>query len=200
MALLWKRVIIAGMLPGLLVFAAGCGESTGNTPGGTPTVVRSPSPTPTSVSPTPTPTLPPPVSTGTISLGGSGEPNVLNLDNGKTSSELVPSSGDLELVKPGDLPGATGCTLLVVGQAKLVRLGKVDFSSITIVQLVQQTYSQSFLSCNNDATNELQMGEVFAVKTNGKNLAKVLVAGYTASGGAYSIKLQWATYVPGATP
>lgn len=198
---LWKQVITVGMLSGLLLVATGCGISIGNAPAPTrtPTARPSPSPTPTPVPPTPTPTLAPPISSGTISLGGAGEPIVLNLDKGTTSGDLAPNAGDIELIKPGALPGATSCVLIVVGQSKLASLGKVDFKSITIIQLVQQTYNHSFLSCNNDATNELQTGDVFAVKTNGNNLAKVLVVGYTASGGSYRIKLQWATYTPGGS-
>lgn len=201
MKLLWKQAITVGTLSGLLLAAAGCGSSTGNAPAltKTPTTRPSPSPTPTRVPPTPTPTLAPPIASGTISLGGASEPIVLSLDKGTTSSDLAPSAGDIELITPGALPGATSCVLIVVGQSKLANLGKVDFKSITIVQLVQQTYNHTFLSCNNDATNELQTGDVFAVKTNGNNLAKVLVVGYTASGGSYRIKLQWATYTPGGS-
>lgn len=203
MKLLWKQVITVGILSGLLLVATGCGSLTGNAPAPTKTPKARPSPSPTATrvppTPTPTPTLAPPIASGTISLGGAGEPIVLNLDKGTTSNDLAPSAGDIELVKPGALPGAISCVLIVVGQSKLVSLGKVDFKSITIIQLVQQTYNQSFLSCNNDATNELQTGDVFAVKTNGNNLAKVLVVGYTASGGSYRIKLQWATYTPGGS-
>lgn len=203
MKLMWKQVITVGMLSGLLLVATGCGISTGNAPAPTKTPTARPSPTltPTPVPPTatPTPTLAPPIASGTISLGGAGEPIVLNLDKGTTSSDLAPSSGDIELIKPGTLPGATSCVLIVVGHSKLASLGKIDFKGITIIQLVQQTYNQTFLSCTNDTTNELQIGDVFAVKTNGNNLAKVLVVGYTASGGSYRIKLQWATYTPGGS-
>jgi hypothetical protein len=73
--------------------------------------------------------------------------------------------------------------------ARLVNLGSVDFNSITPDTLASLTYSATPIPGNNDATNKLVTGDVFAVMTNKGNYAKVKVLSY-----GYNMQIQWVTY------
>ena len=73
--------------------------------------------------------------------------------------------------------------------AKIVNLGNVPFASVTASSLQLLTYGTTPIPGNNDATNKLINGDVFAVQTNAGNFAKVLVVAY-----GYNIELQWVTY------
>jgi hypothetical protein len=75
------------------------------------------------------------------------------------------------------------------GTARIVNLGVVDFNSITADGLQHLTYLNTPIHGNNDATNKLVPGDVFAVRTNQGNYAKVKVLSY-----GYDLKIQWATY------
>jgi hypothetical protein len=79
----------------------------------------------------------------------------------------------------------------MVGQngATLVNLGVVDFASLTPDTLSSLTYGSTPIPGNNDATNQLVAGDVFAVHTTGGNYAKVKVVTY-----GYDLHIQWATY------
>jgi hypothetical protein len=81
-----------------------------------------------------------------------------------------------------------------IGGAAIVNLGVVDFDAITADQLAMLSYSTTPIDGNNDATNQLVNGDVFAVKTSDGNLAKVKVLDY-----GYNIELQWVTYYWGET-
>lgn len=75
------------------------------------------------------------------------------------------------------------------GGALLVNLGVVNFNTITPDTLASLTYSSTPIVGNNDASNKLVNGDVFAVRTTSGNYAKVKVVAY-----GYNIQLQWVTY------
>ncbi len=73
--------------------------------------------------------------------------------------------------------------------ATLVNLGVVDFPSLTPDTLSSLTYLGTPIDGNNDPTNKLVAGDVFAVLTTSGNYAKVKVVTY-----GYNLHLQWVTY------
>jgi sugar lactone lactonase YvrE len=75
------------------------------------------------------------------------------------------------------------------GGATIVNLGVVDFNALTHVELQSLTYGTAPIPGNNDPSNQLVVGDVFAVKTNAGNYAKVKVLAY-----GYDLQLQWVTY------
>ena len=104
-------------------------------------------------------------------------------------------AGTLNSAAPGDLFweqfDAVKRAIVPVGGATVVNLGKANFASITPAVLQTLVYSTKPIPGNNDATNQLVDGDVFAVRTNAGNLAKVLVVSY-----GYDLKIQWVTYKP----
>ncbi len=136
-----------------------------------------------------------PISTGTVILGESGGPNAINLDLGTVSNTLSTGirSGDIELIKPGDLPGASQCMLSAIGKSQLTNLGVGSFDQITPRSLERLSYNSSYLYCGNDLSNQLTTGDIFAVHTNSGNYAKVLVISYNPN---FVIQIKWATYAP----
>jgi len=75
------------------------------------------------------------------------------------------------------------------GGAKLVNLGVVSYAAITAAELQALSYGTTPINGNNDATNKLINGDVFAVRTNAGNYAKVQVVTY-----GYDITVRWTTY------
>jgi len=73
--------------------------------------------------------------------------------------------------------------------ARIVNLGVVDFNSITADSLQDLTYLTTPIPGNNNATNKLVTGDVFAVRTAQGNYAKVKVVSY-----GYDMNIQWVTY------
>jgi len=73
--------------------------------------------------------------------------------------------------------------------AGIINLGPVDFNSLSSRHLQSLTYASTPIVGNNDSTNELVNGDVFAVRTTGGNYAKVLVTAY-----GYDMGIQWMTY------
>ena len=73
--------------------------------------------------------------------------------------------------------------------AQIVNLGAVDFASLTPDTLSSLTYSTSPIDGNNDASNKLVTGDVFAVRTTSGDYAKVKVVAY-----GYDMTIQWTTY------
>lgn len=73
--------------------------------------------------------------------------------------------------------------------ARIVNLGVVNFNSITAESLKTLPYGTTPIPGNNDATNLLITGDVFAVRTNQGNYAKVLVINY-----GYNLSIRWVTY------
>lgn len=79
--------------------------------------------------------------------------------------------------------------MMPVGGASIVNLGKVNFNSVTPAVLQSLVYSKTPIPGNNDATNQLVNNDVFAVRTNAGNIAKIKVVQY-----GYDMKIQWETY------
>ena len=78
--------------------------------------------------------------------------------------------------------------------AGIVNLGtKVSFSLLTVDDLQNKVYSDTPIPGNNDPTNQLVNGDVFAVRTRNGNLAKVRVVSY-----GTDLKIEWITYEPSA--
>src|SRR5215469_10015262 len=124
------------------------------------------------------------VSSGTATLKGTFS---FDFDTG---AESVP--GD-PLAPPFDVfweqQTAVLRQMVAISPAQIVNLGVVDFNSITADTLASLTYSTTPIDGNNDATNRLAAGDVFAVRTNQGNYAKVQVVSY-----GYNLQIQWVTY------
>ena len=73
--------------------------------------------------------------------------------------------------------------------AQIVNLGAVDFSALTAANLQGLPYSATPIVGNDNATNLLTAGDVFAVHTNKGNYAKVQVLAY-----GYDLTISWVTY------
>lgn len=73
--------------------------------------------------------------------------------------------------------------------ARIVNLGVVNFGTITADSLQTLTYGATPIPGSNDASNKLVAGDVFAVRTNQGNYAKVKVVSY-----GYDLNIQWVTY------
>lgn len=73
--------------------------------------------------------------------------------------------------------------------ARIVNLGVVNFNAITANTLQMLSYGTTPIPGNNDATNKLVAGDVFAVRTSLGNYAKVKVINY-----GYNLFIQWVTY------
>src|SRR5262249_12818160 len=80
-----------------------------------------------------------------------------------------------------------------IGGATLVNVGVVPFASVTPAVLQSLAYDTMGLVANDDPTNVLVPGDVFAVRTNAGNVAKVHVRAY-----GYALEIEWATYRLGA--
>lgn len=76
-----------------------------------------------------------------------------------------------------------------LNSAQIVNLGSVNYASLTPDTLSSLTYSTTPIDGNNDASNQLVTGDVFAVETTSGNFAKVLVVAY-----GYNMSIQWTTY------
>ena len=124
------------------------------------------------------------VSQGTATLKGT---YTFDLDTGVQGGSN--SSGDIWW----DQQTALLRQMAVVGGAKIVNLGPVDFDTLTSAGLQTLSYANTAIIGNDNATNKLVNGDVFAVLTNAGNYAKVKVLVY-----AYDIQIQWATYKIGA--
>jgi DNA-binding beta-propeller fold protein YncE len=73
--------------------------------------------------------------------------------------------------------------------AKIVNLGVVNFNAIGANTLQMLSYGTTPIPGNDDATNKLVPGDVFAVRTSLGNYAKVKVTSY-----GYNLAIQWVTY------
>ncbi len=80
-------------------------------------------------------------------------------------------------------------SLVPRGTAGIVNLGHRDFDSLALDELRKQNYGTAPIPGNADASNQLAVGDVFAVHTQGGNFAKVVVVEY-----GYNLKLRWITY------
>ena len=78
------------------------------------------------------------------------------------------------------------------GAATLVNLGLVNFGSLTYAQLQSLTYTAAAIN-GSDVGNVLVPGDVFAVKTDLGNYAKVLVTGRFDSTQNNGLPIEWVT-------
>jgi hypothetical protein len=76
--------------------------------------------------------------------------------------------------------------------AAIVNLGAVDYGSLSCDALRSESYASTPINGNNDATNQLAAGDVFAVRTDQGNNAKVQVISY-----GYDLELRYETYQAG---
>lgn len=79
--------------------------------------------------------------------------------------------------------------MMPVGSASLVNMGQVNFATVTPNILQAQAYVKAPIPGNNDATNQLLAGDVFAVRTNAGNFCKIKILLY-----GYNLSIQWVTY------
>ena len=79
--------------------------------------------------------------------------------------------------------------MAIMNSARIVNLGAVDFNSLSAATLKSLTYGTAPIPGNNDPTNKLVVGDVFAVHTTSGNYAKVKVLAY-----GYDLTIQWVTY------
>jgi hypothetical protein len=73
--------------------------------------------------------------------------------------------------------------------ATLLNIGLVDFNNVTAAGLQKLPYSTAPIPGNDNATNKLVNGDVFAVHTHTGNFAKVKVVSY-----GYNMTIEWVTY------
>jgi hypothetical protein len=73
--------------------------------------------------------------------------------------------------------------------ARIANLGVINFNSVTPATLQSVAYSNTPIPGNNDPSNKLVPGDVFAALTNKGNYAKVKVVAY-----GYDLTIQWVTY------
>jgi DNA-binding beta-propeller fold protein YncE len=94
---------------------------------------------------------------------------------------------------PGDIwweqKTAVARDMRPVGGAKIVNLGHVNYNAVTFASLQTLSFGTTPIPGNNDPSNQLTDGDVFAVLTNGGNYAKVQVLHYD-----YNMTIRWATY------
>ncbi|WP_190342706.1 hypothetical protein [Leptolyngbya sp. FACHB-36] len=147
---------------------------------------------------------------GTIVSSGSGVIRGTWLFNFDTGTEVA-NDGDVWWQQQTD----TVRYLVPRGNAQLVNLGVRDFNAISVSQLQKLPYSTVPIdgSISNEALlairaphetppivprpigpNQLVNGNVFAVRTNSGNYAKVQVLKY-----GYNLQIQWVTYRPGSS-
>jgi hypothetical protein len=81
--------------------------------------------------------------------------------------------------------------MVPMGGAGLVNLGAVNFTALGYTQLAALPYAATPIPGSDDSTNQLVVGDVFAVRTNAGRLAKVKVLAY-----GYNLQIRWVTYAP----
>jgi hypothetical protein len=81
--------------------------------------------------------------------------------------------------------------MVPVGEAGIVNIGNINFASVTPSLLQTLSYDKVPIIGNNDSTNQLVDGNVFAVRTKAGNIAKIMVIKY-----GYDMEIKWETYKP----
>lgn len=76
-----------------------------------------------------------------------------------------------------------------INGAKLANIGVTNFANVTASQLHGLSYSTSPIDGNNDSTNKLVNGDVWAVYTDGGHYVKVMVVTY-----GYNIVINYVVY------
>lgn len=123
------------------------------------------------------------VSKGTTTLKGN---SYFNLDPENNEAPLKINS-DIKWVLIDNVKRQMEAT----SDAGIINLGRKQFDSLTPDDLQNQVYSSSPIIGNNDSTNQLVNGDVFAVRTRKGNVAKISVVAYGSD-----IKIKWITYKP----
>ena len=86
--------------------------------------------------------------------------------------------------------------LQAINGAGIYNLGtSTNFANLTFADLQGLTYGSGAID-GSDASNQLVQGDVFAVKTNAGNYAKVLVTGPFGAANGYGLPIQWQTLSP----
>ncbi len=80
-------------------------------------------------------------------------------------------------------------TMVPQGGAKILNLGAGDFESVSPAQLQKLEYSMVPIPGDDDNSNRLVSGDIFAVLTRSGNHSKVQVLSY-----GYNLQIQWITY------
>lgn len=83
--------------------------------------------------------------------------------------------------------------LMVEPGARIVNLGPVNFADLKLDQLDGLTYRSQRIE-GSDGSNELVVGDVFAVRTKGRNYAKAIVTGVFDPKQNNGLILEWVTY------
>jgi hypothetical protein len=120
------------------------------------------------------------VSQGTVVIKGTWS---LDLETGNLSNTAAPSDIFWQQMT------TVNRQMRPVAGAQIINLGVTDFNAVTHVELQNMTYSTTPIPGNNDASNKLVNGDVFAVLTNAGNFAKVKVITY-----GYDMKVEYVTY------
>jgi hypothetical protein len=134
------------------------------------------------------------VSSGTATLQGT---YCFNFDLGTQSATGQACTGfdvwwDIENLPPA-VPNMLA-QMVPEGTATIVNLGTtVDFNSMAFGDLKSLTYTTTPIDGNNDSTNQLVVGDVFAVQTNYGNYAKVKVLQYGVGQYGSDLVIQWVT-------
>jgi hypothetical protein len=151
-------VVIVLAVVGWLVFGRG-----GPAPAPSASHTSAPSLTPT---PKPQPT---PICSATVTLQGT-----FSLDAGGCRQAAASATGDLFWEQFDSVRRA----LVPENGAGAIRLGAVDFNSVTPDQLAGLFYTTAQIDGSNNAGNQLTPGTVFAVRTHNGTHAKVSVQTY----------------------
>jgi hypothetical protein len=75
------------------------------------------------------------------------------------------------------------------GNAKIANVGVTNFDNVTYNQIHGLSYGTTPINGNNDSSNKLVNGDVFAVKDNAGHYVKVHVLSY-----GYNIRVEWVVY------
>ena len=120
------------------------------------------------------------LNSGTAVLPGT---DTMDLDNG-----VIGGSGAADAIFWEQMT-AVDRQMTSLNGATIINLGAVDFPSLAAAGLQSLPYGSAPIPGNDDSTNQLVNGDVFAVRTPGGNFSKVLVVNYD-----YNLTIEWVTY------
>jgi hypothetical protein len=86
------------------------------------------------------------------------------------------------------------------GNARIADLGPVDYDALTPESLSTIAFGSAPISGSDGPADRLQVGRVFAVRTNGGHLAKVQVLKREPLSGNNTMTIRWTTFAQAATP
>jgi hypothetical protein len=146
---------------------------------------------------------PSPIGTDTTSPGASGSPSVpaTSPPTILAQSDSATIHGTFQFNFDTGVETGTGADVwwqqqtdterqLVPRQgARLVNLGQVDFGAVSLPELRGRTYTETPINGDDNSSNVLTVGDVFAVLTDQGNHAKAQVAQY-----GYDLVVRFVTY------